>query len=137
MQRDALPPALAGQDILGSAQTGSGKTLAFALPLLQNLQQSDTRQRRAQALVLVPTRELAVQVGDVIRALAQHLPALVKVSTFFGGVSINPQMRGLRGGTDVVVATPGRLLDLVAVSYTHLDVYKRQVAHVATHPCAQ
>ncbi len=125
IQRDALPPALAGKDILGSAQTGSGKTLAFALPLLQNLQQSDTRQRRAQALVLVPTRELAGQVGDVIRALAQHLPALVKVSTFFGGVSINPQMRGLRGGTDVVVATPGRLLDLVAHNALKLD-------HVAT-----
>ena len=68
----------------------------------------------AQALVLVPTRELATQVGDTIRALAQHLPQQPRVSVVFGGVSINPQMMGLRGGTEVLVATPGRLLDLVA-----------------------
>jgi len=121
IQRDAIVPALAGLDILGSAQTGSGKTLAFALPLLQNLKLTEARPRRAQALVLVPTRELAVQVGDVVRSLAQHLPHPVKVSTFFGGVSINPQLMGLRGGTDVVVATPGRLLDLVAHNALTLD----------------
>ena len=114
IQRAALTPALAGRDLVASAQTGSGKTLAFALPLLQSLKRQGTGQRRPQALVLLPTRELAVQVGEVIRALAQHLPDRVKVSTVFGGVSINPQLRGLRGGTDVVVATPGRVLDLVA-----------------------
>ncbi len=125
IQREAIAPALEGHDLLGSAQTGSGKTLAFALPLLQRLQAPEPRTRRVQALVLVPTRELATQVGDVIKALAQHLPQTVKVSTFFGGVSINPQMMGLRGGTDVVVATPGRLLDLVAHNALKLD-------HVAT-----
>jgi len=114
IQQGAIAPALAGRDVLGSAQTGSGKTLAFALPLLQRLQPNTSRLRLAQALVLVPTRELAAQVGEVIQALAQHLPQRVKVSMFFGGVSINPQMMSLRGGTDVVVATPGRLLDLIA-----------------------
>ncbi len=121
IQRDAIAPALEGHDLLGSAQTGSGKTLAFALPLLQRLQAHTGRVRHVQALVLVPTRELATQVGDVIKALAQHLPQTIKVSTFFGGVSINPQMMGLRGGTDVVVATPGRLLDLVAHNALKLD----------------
>lgn len=112
IQLGAIPPALAGQDVLGCAHTGSGKTLAFALPLLQSLQASAGR--LAQALVLVPTRELATQVGDTLSALAQQLPQPAKVSVVFGGVSINPQMMGLRGGTQVLVATPGRLLDLVA-----------------------
>lgn len=112
IQRAAIGPALQGQDVLGCAYTGSGKTLAFALPLLQNLK--NTGGRQAQALVLVPTRELATQVGDTIRTLAQHMPQQTRVSVVFGGVSINPQMMGLRGGTDVLVATPGRLLDLVA-----------------------
>ncbi len=114
VQREAIAPALAGHDVLGSAPTGSGKTLAFALPLLQGLKPGDTRLRHVQALVLVPTRELAVQVGEVINALARQLPHSVKVTVLFGGVSINPQMLRLRGGTDVVVATPGRLLDLLA-----------------------
>ncbi len=112
IQLGAIGPALQGHDVLGCAHTGSGKTLAFALPLLQSLSGSPGRQ--AQALVLVPTRELATQVGDTIRALAQHLPQQPRVSVVFGGVSINPQMMGLRGGTEVLVATPGRLLDLVA-----------------------
>jgi len=121
IQQGAIAPALAGRDLLGSAQTGSGKTLAFALPLLQRLQPNTSRVRQPQALVLVPTRELAAQVGEVIQALAQKLPRRVKVSVFFGGVSINPQMMSLRGGTDVVVATPGRLLDLVAHNALKLD----------------
>ncbi len=112
IQLGAIPPALDGQDVLGCAHTGSGKTLAFALPLLQSLQASAGK--LAQALVLVPTRELATQVGDTLSALAQQLPQPAKVSVVFGGVSINPQMMGLRGGTQVLVATPGRLLDLVA-----------------------
>ena len=114
VQMAAIPPALEGADIQGSAQTGSGKTVAFALPLLQQFQLGDhPTPRRVRALVLVPTRELAAQVGEVIRSLAQHLPQPPKVAVVFGGVSINPQMMGLRGGADVVVATPGRLLDLV------------------------
>ncbi len=114
IQSAAIPAALQRQDVLGSAQTGSGKTLAFALPLLQHIEAAQpTAPRRPAALVLVPTRELAVQVGDTLRSLAQSLPRAVKVTVVFGGVSINPQMMGLRGGTDVVVATPGRLLDLL------------------------
>src|SRR5687767_6278890 len=114
IQAEAIPAALRGADLLGCAQTGSGKTAAFALPLLQRLEQGPQHTaRRTRALVLVPTRELAAQVGEVIRSLAQHLPQRPKVAVVFGGVSINPQMMGLRGGADVVVATPGRLLDLV------------------------
>ncbi len=114
IQAAAIPAALQGRDVLGSAQTGSGKTVAFALPLLQQLAQvAAEKPRRARALVLVPTRELAAQVGEEFLSLAQHLDAPLKVSVVFGGVSINPQMMGLRGGTDIVVATPGRLLDLL------------------------
>ena len=114
VQVQAMPAILRGVDVQAQAQTGSGKTGAFALPLLQALQgQAPNAPRRVRALVLVPTRELAAQVGEVLRSLAQHLPAPLKVAVVFGGVSINPQMMGLRGGADVVVATPGRLLDLV------------------------
>ena len=114
IQAAAIPAVLQGRDVLGSAQTGSGKTLAFALPLLQQLAGAAADPaRRARVLVLVPTRELAAQVGDEFRSLAQHLGVALKVTVVFGGVSINPQMMGLRGGTDIVVATPGRLLDLL------------------------
>ena len=114
IQSAAIPVVLAGQDLLATAQTGSGKTAAYALPLLQRLGQgAGHTPRRVRALVVVPTRELAAQAGEVIRSLAQHLPSQPKVAVVFGGVSINPQMMALRGGADVVVATPGRLLDLV------------------------
>ena len=114
IQAAAIPAVLQGRDVLGSAQTGSGKTAAFALPLLQQLQdRTSDRPRRVRVLILVPTRELAAQVGEAIRSLAAHLPQALKVAIVFGGVSINPQMMGLRGGADIVVATPGRLLDLV------------------------
>lgn len=115
IQARAIPAVLRGEDVMGAAQTGSGKTLAFALPLLQRLQ--DDRMawpRRTQALVLVPTRELALQVGGVLHDLMHGLPEAHRVITAFGGVSINPQMMALRGGAAVIVATPGRLLDLVA-----------------------
>ena len=122
IQTAAIPAILGGKDVLASAQTGSGKTAAFCLPLLQQLltqQQGNPRSlrhagRHTQALILVPTRELAAQTGESIRSLAQHLPIQLKVAVLFGGVSINPQMMNLRGGADIVVATPGRLLDLVA-----------------------
>jgi len=127
IQAAAIPEILQGRDLLGAAQTGSGKTAAFALPLLQQLQPGATGgPRRVRALVLVPTRELAAQVGEVLRSLAQHLQAPLKVAVVFGGVSINPQMMGLRGGADVVVATPGRLLDLVQHNALHLSA----VAHL-------
>jgi ATP-dependent RNA helicase RhlE len=114
IQLEAIPAILRGADVLGAAQTGSGKTAAFALPLLQRLQDGPQHTpRRVRALILAPTRELAAQVGEVLRSLAQHLPQRLKIAVVFGGVSINPQMMGLRGGADVVVATPGRLLDLI------------------------
>ena len=117
VQAQAIALVLAGRDVLVSAETGSGKTLAFCLPLLQALAENQVppagRQRRVRALILVPTRELAVQIGEVARVLARHEVQPVKVTVVFGGVSINPQMMGLRGGADIVVATPGRLLDLI------------------------
>ncbi|MDD2712023.1 MAG: DEAD/DEAH box helicase [Simplicispira sp.] len=118
IQTEAIPAILRGADVWASAQTGSGKTAAFALPALQRHQDLALAQRpggarRVHSLVIVPTRELAAQVGEVLRSLGQHLPQPPKVAAVFGGVSINPQMMALRGGADVVVATPGRLLDLV------------------------
>ncbi|CAN7651559.1 DEAD/DEAH box helicase [Variovorax sp. LjRoot290] len=114
IQAAVIPPILQGRDILGAAQTGSGKTAAFSLPLLQRLaSERPTAPRRLRALILVPTRELAAQVGESMRGLAQHLASSLKIAVAFGGVSINPQMMALRGGADVMVATPGRLLDLV------------------------
>ena len=118
IQTEAIPAILSGADVWASAQTGSGKTAAFALPALQRHQDLSLAQRpggarRVHTLVIVPTRELAAQVGEVLRSLGQHLAQPPKVAVVFGGVSINPQMMALRGGADVVVATPGRLLDLV------------------------
>ncbi|MDM0076178.1 DEAD/DEAH box helicase [Variovorax sp. J2P1-59] len=114
IQLEAIPAILQGRDLLGAAQTGSGKTAAFSLPLLQRLaREPRSSPRRLQALILVPTRELAAQVGESMRGLAQHLPVPVKIAVAFGGVSINPQMMALRGGADVMIATPGRLLDLI------------------------
>ncbi len=124
IQLAAIQPILAGQDVRACAQTGSGKTAAFVLPLLAKYQtyraQLSTldpdlrpKQKTVQTLILVPTRELAAQVGETIRALAKRLPELPKLACVYGGVSINPQMMALRGGADIVVATPGRLLDLI------------------------
>ena len=121
IQAEAIPPALQGRDVWAMAPTGSGKTLAFALPLVQLhvLQPRRTNFRRpVRTLVLVPTRELALQVGDVLTHLAY--PLRLKVAVVYGGVSINPQMMGLRGGADIVVATLGRLLDLVDHNAVHL-----------------
>lgn len=114
VQEAAIPAILEGHDVLALAQTGSGKTAAFALPILHHLlHERRGGGRHVRVLVLVPTRELAMQVGEVMRELGHALPGPIKVVTAFGGVSINPQMMSLRGGADIVVATPGRLLDLV------------------------
>ncbi len=113
VQAAALPAILAGADVLALARTGSGKTAAFALPLLQRLIDSPPRPG-PRALVLAPTRELAVQTAELLRDLVAALPQRLKVALAFGGVSINPQLMALRGGCDVMVATPGRLLDLLA-----------------------
>lgn len=114
IQSAVIPGVLSGRDVWACAHTGSGKTAAFALPLLQR--HSEARRetpRRIRSLILVPTRELAAQIGASIESYARYLPDSTKVAAVFGGVSINPQMMALRGGADIVVATPGRLLDLV------------------------
>ena len=122
IQTAAIPAVLDGRDVLACAQTGSGKTAAFALPLLQRLAGGSAQAPRPlRALILVPSRELAAQVGEAVRVYARHLPTPVKAVTVFGGVSINPQMMALRGGADMVIATPGRLLDLVDHNALRLD----------------
>lgn len=116
VQEQAIPPVLAGRDLVVQAQTGSGKTVAFLAPLLHLLAKGGAGRTPGQAtrvLVLVPTRELAAQVRDRATELAKHLPLPLKIRAVFGGVSVNPQMLALRGGADLVIATPGRLLDLV------------------------
>ncbi len=110
IQSAAIPPALAGQDLLAAAQTGTGKTAAFALPLLQKLATGgQTMTRRPRALILTPTRELAAQIHDNFRSYGKHMQ--VSSTTIFGGVSMGPQINALRRGVDIVIATPGRLLD--------------------------
>ena len=122
IQQQALPAVLDGQDVLALAPTGSGKTLTFALPILQQLIGAGQRgSRTVSHLVLVPTRELAEQVATVFAAHGQVLPREPKVVVAIGGVSINPQMMALRGGADVLVATPGRLLDLLDHNALLLD----------------
>jgi ATP-dependent RNA helicase RhlE len=114
IQVAAIPALLRGDDVRASAQTGSGKTAAFALPILQMLARNPIESPRpVRALVLVPTRELAMQIGESFRGYAGHLPQPMKIVAVFGGVSVNPQMMALRGGADIIVATPGRLIDLV------------------------
>jgi ATP-dependent RNA helicase RhlE len=108
IQSAAIPPALEGRDILGSAETGTGKTAAFLLPLLQKLIESP-RPRHPRALILLPTRELALQVAEQAKHLSRHLP--IQIAVIYGGVSLQPQEQALKRGVDIVVATPGRLLD--------------------------
>ncbi|TDB62657.1 ATP-dependent RNA helicase RhlE [Photorhabdus khanii] len=113
IQQQAIPVVLAGKDLLASAQTGTGKTAGFTLPMLQRLNDSPVQmkgRRPVRALVLTPTRELAAQVGENVRDYSKYLR--LRSLVVFGGVSINPQMMKLRGGVDILVATPGRLLDL-------------------------
>jgi len=112
IQQQAIPSILQGKDIMAGAQTGTGKTAAFALPILQRLQNDESKRRRVRTLVLVPTRELASQVGDSFRSYGKNLR--FRTSTLYGGVSIKTQIDKLKKGVDIVVATPGRLLD-------HLD----------------
>lgn len=112
VQAAAIPVVLAGQDLMAGAQTGTGKTAAFALPLLERLYPDGKRMplaRRPRALILTPTRELAAQVQDSVRGYSKHIG--VKSATIFGGVGMGPQIDALRRGVDIIVATPGRLLD--------------------------
>ena len=114
IQAAAIPVILLGGDVRACAQTGSGKTAAFALPIVEQLlRDRDELSRDVRALILAPTRELAMQICESLRAYARYVPVQLRIVVAFGGVSINPQMLALRRGAEVLVATPGRLLDLV------------------------
>ena len=113
IQSESIPIVLNGTDLLGCAQTGTGKTAAFAIPILQLLSATkiNTNKRKIRSLIVTPTRELAIQIGDSFQAYGRHTG--LKCTVIFGGVNQNPQTKALRSGVDIVVATPGRLLDLM------------------------
>jgi len=121
IQVHAIPILLAGQDILGLAQTGTGKTAAFALPILQHLSigHEQRRPKSVRALILAPTRELAIQIGDSLRTYGRHLH--IRSVVVVGGVSQGPQVKALAAGVDILVATPGRLLDHMEQGNVRLD----------------
>ena len=124
VQAAAIPAILSGRDVWASARTGSGKTAAFVLPILEEFlanASAGTATRDVRTLVLVPTRELAAQTAEAMAELSKHLPTRPKVCVVVGGVSIEPQRMAFRGGADIVVATPGRLLDLVEQNAVRLD----------------
>jgi ATP-dependent RNA helicase RhlE len=121
IQEAAIPAVLRKSDVLGIAQTGSGKTASFVLPILMNLKDSaPIKNRHIKVLVVVPTRELAIQVRDVFQLFGSALENKIKSMAVYGGVSINPQMKGLMG-VSVLIATPGRLLELVRLNAIHLS----------------
>lgn len=121
IQEQAIPVILQGKDVLGIAPTGSGKTAAYALPVIQNLERlTTTKNRHINVLVLVPTRELAVQVEEVFRSFSEELPFRLKSMAVHGGVSINPQMMGMQH-LNILVATPGRLLELKESNAMHFE----------------
>ena len=124
IQRKAIPPALAGRDVLGCAQTGTGKTCAFATPILQRLSGRTPRPRVIRALILTPTRELAIQIQDSFTAYGRNLP--LRSAVIFGGVGQQPQVDAINRGLDILVATPGRLLDLHGqglVDLSHIEIF--------------
>ena len=120
VQAETIPALMDGRDVLGIAQTGTGKTAAFALPILHHLSsRKPSNGRPIRALMLTPTRELAAQIGDRLRVYGRHLPLYSTV--IFGGVGQSPQVKALRRGVDVLVATPGRLLDLYQQGHVDLS----------------
>jgi ATP-dependent RNA helicase RhlE len=124
IQEKAIPLVLQGKDVLASAQTGTGKTAGFTLPMLQILsKEKQTGKRQIRALVLTPTRELAAQVHENVREYSEYID--IKSTVIFGGVNQNPQVRTIRSGIDILVATPGRLLDLIqqgVISLKHVEI---------------
>ena len=122
IQAQAIPPLLAGRDLLGVAQTGTGKTAAFALPMLQLLSRTRVapRPRSVRALVLTPTRELAIQIGESFAAYGRHIG--LRHTVVYGGVGQQPQVAALRRGVDILIATPGRLLDLMGQGHVRFDL---------------
>jgi ATP-dependent RNA helicase RhlE len=126
IQAQVIPVVLTGRDVMAGAQTGTGKTAGFTLPMLQRLTSAPPAQgpRRVRALILTPTRELAAQVGDSVRRYGKHVP--IKSAIIFGGVGLHPQIAELARGVDVLIATPGRLLDLAQqrrVDLSHVEIF--------------
>ncbi|MBL0912931.1 MAG: DEAD/DEAH box helicase [Bacteroidia bacterium] len=119
IQQQAIPVALQGRDLLGCAQTGTGKTAAFAIPILQHFYNNRSERKAIRALILTPTRELAIQIEDSFKAYGRHTRQ--KSLVIFGGVPQGSQVNGLRNGTDILIATPGRLLDLMNQGFIKLD----------------
>ena len=138
IQEQAIPSVMEGRDVMGGAQTGTGKTAAFGLPILHRLLETvdfAQRNRRPQVLILVPTRELAVQVHDNIVTYAKHTK--LRMAVIFGGAGMVPQEQALRRGVDVLVATPGRLIDHMERGTAHLGEVRTVVldeAQPRTHP---
>lgn len=131
IQEQAVPVILSGKDVMGIAQTGSGKTASFVMPILEKLQNQEFKKdRNVQVLVLVPTRELAIQIEEVFLAFTPHLKREVKTMAVYGGVSINPQMKGMYG-VEVLIATPGRLIDLIEHNALSLSQVKQLVVDEA------
>lgn len=127
IQAKSIPPILAGKDVMGVAPTGTGKTASFVMPILDQLQQvKNERNRSVQILVLVPTRELAVQIDDVFRVFSEPLRRSIRTLAVYGGVSIQPQMKALMG-VEVLVATPGRLLELIEKNAVDISAIKQLV----------
>ena len=120
IQKEAIPIVLRGKDLLGCAQTGTGKTAAFAIPILQLLHASKSidKKRKVRSLIVTPTRELAIQIGESFKAYGRHTGLTSTV--IFGGVNQNPQTASLQKGVDILVATPGRLLDLMNQGFISL-----------------
>lgn len=126
IQEQTVPVILSGKDLMGIAQTGSGKTACFVMPILEKLQDEEVKKdRNIQVLVLAPTRELVIQIDEVFRAFAENLRREIRTMAVYGGVSINPQMKGMFG-VEVLVATPGRLLDLIE----HKALSISQISHL-------
>ena len=124
IQQQAIPSILQGRDLLGTAQTGTGKTAAFAIPILQNLTEKNIRNNQIKALILTPTRELAIQIEESFNAYGRHLK--LRNLVVFGGVKQGAQENALRRGVDILVATPGRLLDFISqgiISLKHLEIF--------------
>ena len=122
IQEKSIPLVLNKQDVLGSAQTGTGKTAAFAIPIIQLMTEREEKQsgrRKIRALIITPTRELAIQIGESFKAYGKYTN--LKSTVIFGGVSQGAQTRILRSGVDVLIATPGRLLDLMNQGFISLD----------------
>ena len=121
IQTQAIPPLLTGRDLMGIAQTGTGKTAAFSLPIIQRLaaEKKPANKRGARALILAPTRELAIQIADSIGVYGRHMG--LRRTVIFGGVGQNPQVKAMANGVDILVATPGRLLDLMQQGHVKLD----------------